>query len=72
MKSRHRIVRYSASESWVYCDRCHSTCIADGCRCCLADKAAAVAAVVAPHMQAYGWACPCCQAVSDALEGKTQ
>lgn len=30
-----------------------------------------VAAVVAPHIEAVGWQCPCCSAVDAALRGQS-
>jgi hypothetical protein len=36
------------------------------------ERLAAVAEVVAPHMQAVGWSCPCCTAVDQALRGQQQ
>ena len=36
------------------------------------DRALAAAEVVAPHMQAVGWSCPCCTAVDRALRGQQQ
>ena len=59
---------------YTWCAECEnhdeSGCFpADPCRCCLEAQAAAVAAVIAPHMEAYGWSCPCCTAVADTLKG---
>lgn len=50
---------------------CSMFCLSDAlCLCCSQAQAAAVAAVVAPHVEAVGWQCPCCSAVDGALRGQ--